>query len=164
MATQTLPLFLPEDQVAGVHRALRTLAQNLTQAFESLVPGDPEDQLKTHMQPFVVESGLALGRLGVVAKTESRVSDMRGRPDLGVGVQGVLTGHIELKAPGHSVDPRNFRGHDHDQWQNFKSLPNLIYTNGLEWTYNHAGQRMECVRLSENPTPHRDWYRSPRDG
>lgn len=147
MATQTLP-FLPENQAAAVHRALRTLARNLTQAYASPIPGDPEDQLKIHMQPFVVESGLALGRLGVVAKTESRVADVHGRPDLGVGVREVLTGHIELKAPGHGVDPRNFRGHDHDQWQNFKNLPNLIYTDGLDWILFHTGKRVEHGRLS----------------
>ena len=49
MATQTLP-FLPEDQAKTVHRALRELARSLTEAFESLLPGDAEDQLKSHMR------------------------------------------------------------------------------------------------------------------
>ena len=139
---------LKENQAAAVHRALQTLARDLTQAYASSIPGDPEDQLKTHVQPFVVASSLALGRLGVVAKTESRVADVHGRPDLGVGVREVLTGHIELKAPGRGADPKNFRGHDRDQWENFKNLPNLIYTDGLDWILFHTGKRIDRVRLS----------------
>ena len=149
MATQTLPL-LPEDQAAAVHRALRELARGLTQAFESLVPGDPEDQLKSHLRPFVDAAAAALGCRDVVVKTESRVA--HGRPDLGVGRLSGLTGHVELKAPGRGANPNRFTGRDRRQWENFKSLPNLIYTDGLEWTLFRSGQRIERVRLAGDLT------------
>jgi len=49
-----------------------------------------------------------------------------GRPDLGVLVSGILVGFIELKAPGKDISPKNFKGHDAEQWEGFKNLPNLI--------------------------------------
>lgn len=57
-----------------------------------------------------------------------------------LGLREVLTGHIELKAPGRGVAPGNFRGHRRDQWQKFKNLPNLIYVKGSEWTFLHTGR------------------------
>ena len=151
MATQTRPL-LPQDQAKAVHRALRELARGLTQAFDSLVPGDPEDQLKSHMRPFVEAAATALGFRGVVVKTESRVADVQGRPDLGVAVRNAPTGHMELKAPGRGANPSRFRGHDRQQWNNFRNLPNLIYTDGLEWTLFHTGERIERLRLGSDLT------------
>ena len=118
-----------DARVAGVWRALGALGAGLTQAFDSLVPGDPEDQLKSYMRPFIQQCGEALG-FPIVAKTESRYAEVGGRPDFGIGVHELLSGHIELKAPGHGVNPNRFRGHDRRQWNNFKNLPNLIYTDG----------------------------------
>ena len=151
MATLKLHL-LPENQAKAVHRALQALARDLTQAYAIPIAGDPEDQLKTHVHLFVVAAGLALGRFGVVAKTESRVADVHGRPDLGVGVREVLIGHIELKAPGRGANPNRFTGRDRDQWRNFQDLPNLIYTDGLEWTLFRSGKRVEGVGLSGDLT------------
>ena len=152
MATQTLP-FLPDDQAAAVHRALQTLARNLTQAYASPIPGDPEDQLKSHVRPFVEAAGLALGHFDVIAKTESTAAEVHGRPDLGVGVRQVLTGHIELKAPGRGANPTRFTGHDRRQWENFKNLPNLIYTDGLEWTLFHTGKRRRSASICPSLSP-----------
>ena len=61
-------------------------------------------------------------------KTESRVADVQGRPDLGVAVLNAPTGHIELKAPDRGANPNRIRGHDRRQWNNFQNLLNLIYT------------------------------------
>ena len=133
MASPRLSL-ISDRQADGVHRALRTLAQGLTQAFDSLVPGDAEDQLKSHLRPFIETAAAALGFMPVVVKTESRVADVGGRPDMGVALRGALSGHLELKAPGRGANPNRFRGHDRQQWNNFKNLPNLIYTDGLSWT------------------------------
>ena len=38
----------------------------------------------------------------------------------------LLTGHVELKSPGTGAGPEHFKGHNKDQWQRFKALPNLI--------------------------------------
>ena len=140
-----------DAQVEDVWRALGVLGAGLTQAFDSPVAGDPEDQLKSHVRPFIEQCGKALG-FPVVAKTESRYADVGGRPDLGIDVRGALCGHIELKAPGHGVNPNRFTGRNRQQWNNFKNLPNLIYTDGSEWILFHTGQRVARVRLSGDPT------------
>ena len=140
---------LPDNQAKAIHRALQALAQDLTQAYAVTLAGEPEDQLKTHVHRFVVAAGLALGRFGVVAKTESRVADVQGRPDLDVGVHELLTGHIELKAPDHGVNPRNFRRHE--QWQDFKNRPDLTYTDNFDSTRLHTQKRAEHMTLREYP-------------
>ena len=140
-----------DARVEGVWRALGALGAGLTQAFASPVAGDPEDQLKSHVRPFIEQCGQALG-FPVVAKTESRYAEVGGRPDLGIDVGGALCGHVELKAPGHGANPNRFTGHDRRQWNNFRNLPNLIYTDGAEWTLFHTGQRVAGMRLSGDPT------------
>ena len=140
-----------DARVEGVWRALGVLGAGLSQAFGSPVAGDPEDQLKSHVRPFIEQCGKALG-FPVVAKTESRYAEVGGRPDLGIDVRGALCGHIELKAPGHGVNPNRFTGHDRQQWSNFQNLPNLIYTDGTEWMLFHSGERVGRVLLSGDLT------------
>lgn len=58
-----------------------------------------------------------------------------GRPDVAVQLDGLLTGYVELKAPDKPADPTKLKDqHDKDQWKKFQLLPNLIYTNGSEWS------------------------------
>ena len=71
-----------EARVAAVWRALGALGAGLTQAFGSSLAGDREDQLKSHVRPFIEQCGAALG-FPVVAKTESRYAPVGGRPDPG---------------------------------------------------------------------------------
>lgn len=149
----SLKLAMVTDQQADhVRRALQDLARGLTDSFASPIPGDAEDQLKSHLRPFVEAAATALGSRDVVVKTESRVAAVRGRPDFGVGRVSGLTGHIELKAPGRRANPNRYTGRDRRQWDKFKSLPNLIYTDGLEWTLFHSGKRIDGVRLSGDLT------------
>lgn len=55
-----------------------------------------------------------------------------GRPDLGVQVASLLTGYVELKPPGKGATPAKFKDkHDKAQWEKFKALPNVLYTDGL---------------------------------
>ena len=140
-----------DARVVGLWQALQALGEGLTRAFGSQVAGDPEDQLKTHLRVFIEQCGAALG-FPIVAKTESRYAEVGGRPDLGIDVHGALSGHIELKAPGRGANPNQFRSHDRRQWNNFKNLPNLIYTDGTQWTLFHSGERIAGVRLSGDPT------------
>ena len=45
----------------------------------------------------------------------------------------------ELKAPGKGADPTEFaEPHDIDQWQRYKMLPNLVYTDGNDWSLWHS--------------------------
>lgn len=91
-------------------------------------------------------------RTRVLTKTEAHVDGLGGRPDIGVEVQDALCGHVELKAPGAGAQAQRFKGRDRAQWQKFKALPNLIYTDACEWALYRSGDLQpadapELVRL-----------------
>lgn len=68
-----------------------------------------------------------------------------GRPDFSVKDGGLLIGHVETKPPGAGADVRRFRGHDRDQWNRFKQLPNLLYTDGSDFALYRSGARLGKV-------------------
>lgn len=99
--------------------------------------GQPEDQLRAPFEQLLSDlAELSHKPLGtVIAVGESSVSDLKTRPDYAVTVHGALVGFIELKSPGKGADPRKFKdAHDKAQWEKLKSLPNLIYTDGNEFS------------------------------
>ena len=79
-----------------------------------------------------------------------RADDVHGRPDLGVTVKGLLTGHVELKRPGLGARPERFTGANRAQWLRFKALPNLIYTDGSEWSLYRTGKLVARVRIADD--------------
>jgi len=119
---------------------LRTFANSVREKFASALAGQPEDQLKGPVENLLTGFGRQFGRHVQVA-TEAIVVET-GRPDMAVGVDGALVGHIELKKPGTGADPSRFTGHNAQQWYKFKELPNLIYTDGNEWSLYRSGQRI----------------------
>lgn len=104
--------------------------------------GDPEAQLTAPVR----------GLLESLEKGVRVVHEMRtglGRPDLGVKHRGLLVGFVELKAPGKGADPGRFQNsHDRRQWENFKNLPNLIYTDGRDFALFRQGNEELKVRLN----------------
>jgi hypothetical protein len=129
----------------------------------------PEDQLKTPIDNFLVEVG-ALHNLVVVANTEAPQkaegqTKSDGRVDVAVRVDSLLTGHIELKAPGLGADPAGLKAaHNKKQWERFKRLPNLIYTDGRSWSHFRKGVRVgEIVCFQGDPVKDGDAAISPED-
>ena len=111
--------------------ALESFARDLTANFALPVPAGPEDQLKEPMKVLLRAAGTVFG-CTIESRTEAHALDAGGHPDMGVTRDGLLCGHIELKAPGKGARPERFTGSDKRQWEKFKSLPNLIYTDGNE--------------------------------
>ena len=97
-------------------------------------PGQREALLSGPIASLIERIGALAGR-NVVAHNEVTELDGTVRPDFGVRVDSALTGYVELKAPGVSLDPASYgrTTHNFRQWQRLKELPNLLYTNGLEW-------------------------------
>lgn len=95
-------------------------------------PGDREAAIRTPLENLLRTAG---ERIGVPAVFHDEVSDTerRVRPDYGVSVAGAITGYVEVKAPGHTIDPSQFTGHNKLQWERQRDLPNLVYTNGTHW-------------------------------
>lgn len=99
--------------------------------------GQPEDQLRNPIEQLFAaladEIGLTKGALTLVG--ERSLAEMRTRPDFAVNVNKALVGFIEVKAPGKGADPRKWKGgHDKEQWEKLKSLPNLLYTDGNDFS------------------------------
>lgn len=95
-------------------------------------PGDREAAIRAPLETLLSDVGAQLG-LTVVPHDEVRDTERGVRPDYAISVDGAVTGYLEVKRPGHSIDPTTFRGHDQRQWERQRDLPNLIYTNGTEW-------------------------------
>ena len=84
------------------------------------------------------------------------MSEHKVRPDIAIYVGGLICGYIELKAPGLGADAPKLKGdHNKKQWAKLKGLPNLIYTDGREWSLYRSGERPDgqpIVRLADDPT------------
>ena len=117
--------------------------------FRQQVDAAPEDQLKAPVGELVKAMGRTAGK-AVDYRTEVRVDDVEGRPDLGVTLDGLLIGLIELKAPGVGARPETFTGRNAEQWKRFKEFPNLIYTDGAQWSLYQNGERKSRLSISDD--------------
>ncbi len=112
----------------------------------------PEDQLKPPIKALIESFGIEIGA-PIIATTEAQMADLKGRPDVAIAVDGLVTGHIELKAPGKGARTTKLKGGDAEQWKKFRNHPNLIYTDGNEWALYRTGERQgEVVRFAGDAT------------
>ena len=66
---------------------------------------------------------------------ETRLPDLSLRPDYAVDVDGARVGYVELKRPGQGVPGTwsNPSQHDRAQWEKFRLLPNVLYSDGEQF-------------------------------
>ncbi len=105
--------------------------------------GEPEEQLRAPLEHLLADLAelCGLARSAVAAIGETSLADLKVRPDYAVTVRGALVGYVEVKAPGKGSDPRRFKDrHDKEQWEKLKFLPNLIYTDGNEFSLWQDGE------------------------
>lgn len=107
------------------------------------VSGEPEDQLRgplaTLIEDLAVLSGRVRSDISVVGETA--IKELKTRPDFAVTVGGALVGFVEVKSPGKGANPARYRDHDKAQWEKLRSLPNLVYTDGNEFSLWRSGER-----------------------
>lgn len=132
----------------SLHPALCEFASDLTSNFSAadVNPAQAEDQLKGPTRRLLEAAGAIIGT-PVIARTEA-LTGGGVRPDLGVSAKGLLAGHVELKAPGKGARPRSFTDpHDREQFRKLSNHPNLLYTDGNEWSlYRHGSLVGKVVR------------------
>ena len=111
--------------------------------------GEPEEQLRHPLEALVLDTVELCGiqRSFVTCVGETALADLKTRPDFAVTKNDYLVGFIEVKAPGKGCDPRRFKGHDKEQRLKLQSLPNLIYTDGNEFSLWHGDQLLANVRV-----------------
>lgn len=131
---------------------LQTFADVLKAKFALPGSSSPEDQLKAPVSAAIEAVGKAFD-FQISSLTESHLATHKVRPDLAIYVGGLISGYIELKAPGLGADAPKLKGkHNKEQWEKLKSLPNLIYTDGREWALYRTGERKgNIVRLRAIP-------------
>ncbi len=114
------------------------------------VSGEPEEQLRTPLDILIREFVELLGhpRESVDVIGETKITELKTRPDFAILRTKLLVGFIEVKAPGKGADPRRFKDpHDKAQWEKLKSLPNLIYTDGNAFSLWHDGELVALIHL-----------------
>jgi hypothetical protein len=114
-------------------------------------PGEREAAIRTPLENLLRTVG---ERIGMPAVFHDEVSDTerRIRPDYGVSVAGAITGYVEVKAPGRTIDPSRLTGRDKLQWERQRDLPNLIYTNGTHWRLYRDEEQLAEVALEGDLT------------
>lgn len=121
---------MPADAAPWLSDAVATFGQACRAKLSG--PGDREAAIRTPLEGLLGAGGQALG-VKAVFHDEVRDTERQVRPDYGVSVKGAITGYVEVKAPGKSIDPTALTGHDRVQWERQRDLPNLLYTNGTDW-------------------------------
>ncbi len=118
--------------------------------MSQLTAGEPEDQLRGPFENYIAAWANSL-KQQIVCTGETPLPGRLGRPDYAVHVNKLLTGYVELKAPGVGANPAQFKGHNLDQWKRFSAIPNILYTDGNEWALYRFGEIVDkLVRLSGN--------------
>ena len=131
--------------------AVRTFAEAVAASFRSPVETKPEDRLNDGpVRALLVACGEIWSR--DVGSHQQTKAEGIGWPDLGVTVQSLLCGYVELKAPDVNARPESYPAQSQNgkQWRRYKALPNLIYTNGSEWCLYHGGKRAWRVRIADD--------------
>jgi hypothetical protein len=99
----------------------------------------PEAQLAGPMRTLIRALAVARGRPDVDLLDQAHEPGI-GRPDFSAKDGSILIGHLETKPLGKGSDPKRFKEpHDRDQWNRFRRLPNLIYTDGREFALYRSG-------------------------
>jgi hypothetical protein len=116
-------------------------AQAKAKLHNVAVLGEPEDQLRAPLEGLIDDLAELSGfpQDAVKAVGESAIATLKTRPDYAITLRNALVGFIEIKAPGKGADPRKFRGHDKEQWEKLQSLPNLLYTDGNQFSLFRSG-------------------------
>ena len=128
--------------------AVEVFADAVAGRFAAPVDAQPEAQLTEPVRELLRACGEPWN-LTVDPYEQVKVRGV-GWPDLGVTVGGLLCGYVELKAPGLGARPEQFDRQNREQWQRYRALPNLIYTDGSEWSLYRKGERAARVRIADD--------------
>ena len=82
-----------------IEAALQIFAETVTAKMSQLTHGEPEDQLRGPFENFMAATARVL-KWNVVCTGEAPLPGRLGRPDYAIHLNKLLTGYVELKAPG----------------------------------------------------------------
>ncbi|WP_457492763.1 type ISP restriction/modification enzyme [Streptomyces sp. P5_D11] len=129
---------MTQEQFGWLSEAISTFGASCKDMVNG--PGDPEASIRPPLQKLLETVGSHDAMDGVLWHSETPLRDVGVRPDYAVEVHGDIVGYIEVKRPGHPVDPEKFTGRNKKQWERLRDLPNVLYTNGTEWRLFRTGE------------------------
>ena len=127
--------------------------------------GQSEANLTSAVETLLRDVAEILG-LPLLLHREASQQSLGIRPDLAVDVAGAPVGMVELKAPGMGVPgtPSWGKPRDRRQWERYKALPNVLYTDGTSWAIYHYGERGGSVATLEGDLARAGGRLRPKDG
>lgn len=127
--------------------------------------GQPEEQIGAPAAALVRDAGSMLG-LPVVTHAEVPLAELSVRPDFAIDVADGGAGYIEVKRPGKGADPAvwSARSHDGKQWRSLRLLPNVLYTDGREWSLYRNGIRYGSIARLDGDLARAGRSLRPADG
>lgn len=84
-------------------KPLHRFADEVSAKLNQITTGEPEDQLRGSFENLMKELAQVL-ELDLVCTGETLLPGRLGKPDYAVHVHRLLTGYVELKAPGTGAD------------------------------------------------------------
>ena len=131
-----------------IFEALQKFSALVTEKMTQITEGEPEDQLRAPFERFMSDLASIWG-WNAVCTGETPLPDRMGRPDYAVHRNNLLSGYVELKAPGVGAIHTRFKKRNRAQFRRFSAIPNILYTDGSEWALYRSGQRVsKVVRIS----------------
>jgi hypothetical protein len=128
----------------SLQAAISNFAASATKKLSAVsVAGEREDQIRAPLEGLLSDLAelCGVGRRNLVLVGEASLADLKTRPDYAVQSHNALVGFIEVKAPGKGGDPRKYKDkHDKEQWAKLQSLPNILYTDGNEFSLWRDGE------------------------
>lgn len=135
-----------------IHIPLQTFAESVMSKMTQTTSGEPEDQLRGPFENFMTDIAPVFG-LNIVCTGETPLPDRLGRPDYAIHSNKLLAGYVELKAPGTGSAHTRFKGRNREQWKRFSAIPNILYTDGIEWALYRNGELIKkVIRLNGDIT------------
>ncbi|MBZ0264144.1 N-6 DNA methylase [bacterium] len=135
-------------ETSVIVNALQSFADEVKSKSSQITSGNPEDQLRSPFEKLMISVAASLG-WKIVCTGETPLPERLGRPDFAIHLNDLLSGFVELKAPGIGASSRQFKGHNLDQFKRFSVTPNILYTDGNEWAIYRNGNLVNTVvRLS----------------
>ncbi|MFF2366282.1 type ISP restriction/modification enzyme [Streptomyces sp. NPDC058122] len=131
---------MTQEQFGWLSEALSTFGASCKDMVNG--PGEPEASIRPPLQKLLETVGSHDAMDGVLWHSETPLRDVGVRPDYAVEVHGDIVGYIEVKRPGHPIDPEKFTGRNKKQWERLRDLPNVLYTNGTEWRLFRTGEQV----------------------
>ena len=151
------------NATSPIYPALQEFAAAVVEKLAQIPPGEPEEQLRTPFENFMGKAADVLG-WNVTCTGETPLPDRLGRPDFAVHRNGLLAGYVEVKPTGTGATASRFTGRNRAQFDRFRAIPNLLYTDGNEWGLYRDGELTgEVVQFSGDVSAKGTKAVSPQD-